>query len=195
MSSKLSRRAVIALLAGAAVTGCSELYPEEEPSRFWAEGRTLFMTGTIFSRTPELLSSALASNPQVTEIAMLEVPGSANDAANLRAARMVRAAGLNTRLLPDSLIASGGTDFFVAGRNRVIAPGAMVGVHSWSTIGGLDGASLPRDAREHQDYLSYFRDMGVPDAFYWFTLQAASSEGMYWMSRSELRSFNIVTRG
>ena len=176
------------------LAACAELHEDEQPTRFWAEGPTIYMTGTIHSRTPSQLAAALRAHPEAREIVMLEVPGSANDDANLRAARLVRGAGLDTRLVAGSLIASGGTDFFLAGVRRTAAPGAQVGVHSWSTLGGDEGAALPVDAHEHDFYLDFYREMGVPEGFYWFTLYAAPPEGMHWLTRGEMARYGVVSR-
>ena len=92
------------------------------------------------------------------------VPGSIDDAANFRLARMVRQAGLATRVPAGGLVASGGVDLFAAGVRRDAQPGACLGVHSWAR-GGFNGTQtandLPRDHRLHQVYLRYYREMGV----------------------------------
>lgn len=36
-------------------------------------------------------------------------------------------------------LASGGVDFFLAGVNRAVEEGGMVGAHSWSQLGSPDG--------------------------------------------------------
>ena len=77
----------------------------------------------------------------------------------LQAARLVRSYGLNTVVLADSLIASGGVDFFLAGVERTIEPGAKLGVHTWGGD-GFSGAELPRDDPEHNCYLAYYSEMG-----------------------------------
>ena len=193
MNARLNRRSFLGISLLPVIAGCGDLVEGEEPSRFEADGPTLYMTGTIYGQTPDILRAALAANPQVREIVMVEVPGSADDAANHRAGRMVRRAGLATRLLPDSLIASGGTDFFLSGRRRIVAPGAQIGVHSWSTLGGLEGAALPDSEPEHRFYLDYYREMGIPETFYWFTLAAAPSHGLHWMTRAEIARFGLAT--
>jgi hypothetical protein len=118
---------------------------------FHVEGNILHMNGDINSDTPDLLIEALESNPHVQEIIMHEVPGSLDDDSNLAAARVVREQGLRTRVLPDSMIASGGVDFFLAGTKRYVAKGAMIGVHSWG-----DGATMEgRNYLEHISITNY----------------------------------------
>ena len=63
---------------------------------------------------------------------MQNVQGSVDDEANIAAARLVRERGLNTLIPGSGMIASGGTDFFLAGVKRTVQPGAKIGVHSWT---------------------------------------------------------------
>ncbi|MFK7744837.1 MAG: alpha/beta hydrolase [Roseobacter sp.] len=165
-----------------------------QSARFDYEDGVLWMNGEIDRSTPRKLSRALQRYPDAQWIALEYVPGSNDDEANLQAARLVRQAGLSTIVLSDSLIASGGTDFFLAGVNRVVRPGACIGVHAWSDDSIATPASqLPRNHPEHSMYLQYYRELGVPDKFYWFTLQAASADGMHYMSQNELNAFGVAT--
>ena len=164
----------------------------DEPARFRAEGEFAVMTGEIDESTPGAVRRLLARYPAVTLIVMAHVPGSDDDEANLEAARLIRAAGIDTYLPADGLVASGGTDFFLAGRTRFAEAGACLGVHSWSDSDGYEGASLPRDHPEHRIFLDYYAAMGVPAAFYWYTLNAAPARGMAWMDREAVDRFGIA---
>ena len=168
----------------------SALRQLEHAATFEVDGDVATMQGTIDGSTPDRVAELIANHPRVRSIVMREVPGSVNDEANLAAARLVRAAGLSTHLLGDSVIASGGTDFFLAGARRTIEPGAQVGVHSW---GGGDEVALdlPRDHDAHRLYLDYYEEMGIPTAFYWFTLQAAPASGIHWMRPEELEAYRF----
>jgi hypothetical protein len=58
-----------------------------------------------------------------------------------------------------------------------VAPGGCLGVHSTeidTEFGPVAAADLPRDDPENAPILSYYRAMGIPEDFYWFTLQAAT---------------------
>ncbi len=163
-------------------------------AEFTVEGPDALMRGVIGPSTPGCVLALLLEHPEVERIVMVEVPGSMDDDSNLRAARMVRRAGLDTHVPADGEVASGGTDFFQAGVRRTKDEGARFGVHSWS---GLDeeGADLPRDDPEHRKYLAYCRDMGIPEDFYWFTLEAAPAEDVHWMTEEELERFGMLTSG
>ena len=166
----------------------------ESAAVFEVAADVAIMTGTIDGTTPDRVASLIAEHPDVRSIVMRDVPGSVNDEANLEAAREVRDAGLSTHLLADSVIASGGTDFFLAGVVRTIEPGARIGVHSWGG-GEWEALDLPRDHEAHRPYLDYYGDMGIPADFYWFTLEAAPADGIHWMTAEELETFGFEAAG
>ena len=162
-------------------------------SKFEADGEKLYMYGEIDRKTPKRLRKALNQNPQIKVIVMECVPGSLDDVANLKAARMVRQKGLNVHLASTGLIASGGTDFFLAGVKRTIGESTYIGVHSWGTEPDEPKAvNFPKDHEEHDKYLDYYQDMGIDEAFYWFTLKSADAEGMHKMTDAEIRKYGLV---
>lgn len=121
-----------------------------EYAKFQVQGDTAVMTGVITTRTVDDVKDLLRDNPGLKTIVMKDVPGSADDLANLEASRLIRKHGLDTHVPSDGMIASGGTDFFCAGVNRTIEEGAEVGVHSWAGDGVEDASILPIDHPEHQ---------------------------------------------
>lgn len=161
-----------------------------------AEGEQLVAQGVIDGSSVSVVRNAIAQNPQAKTLILQNIPGSADDVANLKLARMVRDAGLRTVVPSDGMVASGGTDLFLAGTKRRAAPGACIGVHSWAT-GGITGVQqatdFPRDDPEHQKYLSYYAEMGIPAAFYWYTLEAAPAESIHWMTAAEVNEYRLTT--
>ncbi len=164
-----------------------------EKVKFQVEGNTAIMTGVIDKSAIQSVKALIANNPEVKTIVMKNVPGSMDDESNLVASRLVREAGLNTFVPADGMIASGGTDFFCAGVNRSIEAGAEIGVHSWAGDGVSNANLLPRDNPEHQKYLDYYLEMGIPTDFYWFTIQAAPAESIHNMSTEELIEYKLVS--
>ena len=69
-----------------------------------------------------------------------------------------------------------------------------MGVHSWSGS-GIVATDLPETDPEHDRYLDYFRDIGVDEDFYWFTLDAAPAEEMHWMTAAEADQFDMTSQG
>ena len=163
-----------------------------KPADFRVTGDAAVMTGVIDSDIGARLEALFERHPGLRTIIMQNVEGSVDDTANLAAAKMVRERGLHTLVPADGVVASGGTDFFLAGVTRRVEPGAMIGVHSWSGPAG-EGATVPRDDPEHQKYLRYYLEMGIPVEFYWYTLRVAPSDEMHWMSKDEQRRYRIAT--
>ncbi|WP_170419028.1 alpha/beta hydrolase [Ruegeria atlantica] len=169
---------------------CAEQY---DPVSFVAQGDEIIVSGAIDHTTLSAFEEITAANPGIKTLVLQNIEGSVDDDANVVFSRVVRAEGFDTVVPSDGLVASGGTDLFLAGNRRTLEPGACVGVHSWGG-GGYVAANLPEDHPEHDRYLNYFEDIGVDPAFYWFTLDAAPEDGMHWMSAEEANRFNLATR-
>jgi hypothetical protein len=163
-----------------------------ETTEFKVENDVAYMNGEINSKTLEQFESMMAANPGITTIVECSVPGSLDDDTMIPLSYRVRELGLNTHLTATSEIASGGVDFFLAGVNRTMVPGAQVGVHSWSD-GTRDAIDYPRDAPEHEANRAYIEQMLGDDGFYWFTIQAAPAADIHWMTPSEISQYGLLT--
>lgn len=153
----------------------------------------LEMTGLINSKTFKQIKAEIKKNPQVSTIVMLDVPGSLDDETNFKMCNWVRSQGLTTLLLKDSHVASGGTDFFLAGKKRVLEKGARVGVHSWRDTLGKEAKDIPKTDQAHEMNRKYIEDMLGQDDFYWYTIYAASADDIYYMSLEEMNTYHIYT--
>ena len=165
---------------------------ELDGATFEVDGHVARMRGVIGATTPARVLEMLVLHPGVETLVLVDVPGSMDDIAMLRAARYVRRAGLGTHVPEDGEVASGGTDFFLSGVRRSAGEGARFGIHSWAG-GPVAPLDLPRDHEEHDKYLDYYAEMGIPSAFYWRTLEAAPAEDIHWMTPDELASFEFIT--
>jgi hypothetical protein len=113
-----------------------------------------------------------------------------------RTGRILREAGLDTRVLANSDIALGGVDLFCAGVDRIITKGAKLGVHSWGG-NGFSAHELPKNHPAHQYQLAYFGKMlGVKlgSKFYFYTLSAAPAAEIHYMSPQEQKRWNVGTK-
>ena len=170
----------------------SYMKADNTPVKFTVKGETAYMTGVITASTPATVLQLLFEHPEVTTIEMLTVPGSIDDVANLRASLYVHKFGLNTKLNANSSVASGGTDFFLAGRQRIVEKGAKIGVHSWGG-GNVAATDVPKDDPAHEKYLNYYKIVGIPQAFYWYTLEAAPASDIHIMTEDEIKKYKIRT--
>lgn len=167
-----------------------------EAATFEVEGASAFMYGVIDHTTPEVVQVLFDEHPEVTRIVMVDVPGSDDDPANLAASRLVREQGITTVVPTNGVIASGGVDFFTAGAHRIVEPCGKLGVHSWDEDGPdggiILGNEVSRDHELHEMFLEFYREMGIPEDFYWFTLEAAPPQRIHWMSDEEIVFYGLV---
>lgn len=164
-----------------------------ETTEFVVSGDKVYMNGEINSKTPKQLKEVINNNPEVKTIVMLEVPGSLDDEANIPMAEWVREKGLNTYITENSLIASGGVDFFLAGNKRSMEKGAKLGVHSWKDSSGVEAKDLPKEHIDHEMNRKYIENMLGKDDFYWYTIYAAPANDIYYMNMEEIEKYNILT--
>ncbi|MEM9577484.1 MAG: alpha/beta hydrolase [Pseudomonadota bacterium] len=184
---KLSK--YIALVCFVGLAGCAADY---RPLQLERSGNAVILRGEIDGRSQQLLESFLSQNEDITTLVLQNIGGSVDDEANLQFGRAVRSLGLNTRVPANGMVASGGTDLFLAGVERRLDPGACVGVHEWATYAST-ASDLSRDDPVHDEYLVYYDDIGIDRAFYWFTLEAAPAESMYWMTAQDAERFGLST--
>lgn len=164
-----------------------------DPLTFTPDGDRLIADGVIDGRALEDFRIALQENPDVQTLVLRHVPGSADDYANLQLGRIVNAMGLETVVPDGGLVASGGTDLFLAGTTRRIEGDACVGVHAWADTDYGSARNAPEDAPVHRTYLRYYEDIDIAPAFYWYTLEAADAQEMHWMSPAEQERFKMAT--
>lgn len=169
----------------------------DDPVEFTVDGATATMVGNIGDDIVHRVCDLVGSNPDLEWVEVLDVPGSSTlGNETLEAGLALRAAGLATVVPADGQVESGGVDLFLAGTTRVVDDGGCLGVHS-TEIDGPDGpvaaADLPPGDPEHEPFLEYFRAVGVPEDFYWFTLEAAPPGGIHYVTPAEIERFGLVT--
>ena len=192
------RKYFLLLTSSMSLLSCSLSYNpydgEYEAVQFVIKGQCAEMSGAIDNSILEKLEN-LTENHQVKTIVMIDVPGSLDDEANLEASEYIRSQGFNTHLPAHGVISSGGTDFFLAGVQRSIEKGAKVGVHSWAAQDDdgnwIIAQDIPKDDESHQMFLDYYKKIGISEDFYWFTLDNAIADDMYWMSWEEMQKYSI----
>jgi len=186
------RGAILGLLLFA-LGACAIAQNAVDRASFEVQGAQLLIGGEITSRTPATFRRLLAEHPQLRTVVFTHMPGSLDDEAVIAMGYDLRDRGLNTHLTAQSEIYSGAVDLFLAGRNRSMQNGAVIGVHSWADGFG-EGAQYPRDAPEHRSIIRYTQDMLGSADFYWFTLQAAPSDGIHEMTRAEIARYGVLTQ-
>ncbi len=158
----------------------------------------LHIDGLINNRTPKQIRSVFAGHPQIDTIVMKNVPGSIDDEANLEILSWLAKKQLTTVLTSDSMVASGGTDFFLVGDTRIVEDGAEIGVHSWGDdLSGDTATDFPVGHELHLPYIEFYMQIGFSrrqaEDFYYFTINAAPSDDIHWMTPDEIRKYGIET--
>lgn len=164
-------------------------------SKFEVKDDKAYMSGIISEDTIRQVKELTEYYPEAKTIVMTNVEGSIDDTSNLIASRLIRKAGLNTFIAADGMIASGGTDFFCAGIKRTVIEGAKIGVHSWGGDDISNAALLPKDDKSHQPYIEYYKEMKLPqpEGFYFFTIESADADNIYYMTTDEIKRYGIAT--
>ncbi|QUL37965.1 hypothetical protein [Erythrobacter sp. JK5] len=186
-------RHALALLPVAALLTASASQDELEPFELTPQDGYFVAEGTLVPETGAHIDRVRRDHPAIRVLVMEFVPGSDDDNEYLGTAWKLHRDGFTTVVPGDGLVASGGTDFFLAGRHRIIEPGACIGVHSWEDAGppAYQATDVPRDHEDHEDFLDYFKAIGISPEFYWFTIAAAPADRMHWMSPAEINRFQM----
>lgn len=162
---------------------------------FTPSGDALIVNGETQTDTLAKFKVALDRYPDTRTIILNIVPGSDDDDVNLKLARVIRKKNLSTHLTKDSVIESGGIELFMGGVERTMERGARVGVHSWiDEDDGYEAHELPKDHADHKPYIKTYQKLGIHKSFYWFVVNAAPSNGMYFMTEEELERFKLLTK-
>lgn len=153
------------------------------------DARRASLVGVTNQATPRQFAEMLRAFPQIAEIDMVDCPGTEDDHANLRLGRMIRAAGIATRVPANGSVRSGAVELFVAGARRTVEPGAAFAVHAWLDDTGNEAGDYALADPENAKYLAYYREMGMSqieaEAFYAMTNSAPHASAR-WLNASQI---------
>lgn len=151
--------------------------------------RTAALVDITRASAPQAFAAMLKAYPDIAVLEFVEAPGTYDDRANLQLGRMIRAAGLTTRVGESGSIRSGAVELFLAGTSREIAPGAEFAVHGWLDDWGRGAEDYPSDAPEHRRYLDYYAEMGMEEgaaqSFYAMT-NSVPFDDARWLTGGEM---------
>lgn len=165
-------------------------------------GNYLYLLGTFDSGTAKSAIRLLNAHPEIHTLVFTANGGSVDDEGTLNLGRELRKRGINTHLIQDGVLASGGLSLFLAGERRSHDGPALIGVHAWQNCrsdddGNADG-QICRDATEfppedpaHALHADYTREMLGSQALYDFAISAAPSSSIHWMTPSEINRYGI----
>jgi len=180
------------LLACLTATAACADAQDYTPLEFSVVGDRVTAIGVIDGTSLDTFLDAMDDHPEIRTLVLKNIGGSADDEANVAFSRVINEMGITTLVPSDGLVASGGTDLFLAGTTRILEPGACVGVHSWAAD-DFTATDVPRKSSEHDRYLDFYNDIDIDPAFYWFTIEAAPAEEMHWMTSAEVDQYRVAT--
>jgi hypothetical protein len=161
---------------------------------FEVDKNTAYISGILNSNLVSQLSDFIKQNPNVTDLVLVDIPGSVDQHATMEGARLIRRLGLNTHIAQTGYVLSGGVDLFLGGVERTIGAGAGVGVHAWSDGSRMKAANVNVADSIHAAYVNFYLEMGVPERFYWFSLDAAPADRVYFLSPEETYDYQLATQ-
>ncbi len=153
-----------------------------------------FLSGVLDSNLVTTLKDFIRQNPHVTDLVLVDIPGSIDQQATMDGARLIRQLGLNTHIAHTGYVLSGGVDLFLGGVERTIGAGAGVGIHAWTDGSGVKASELNMADPIHATYVNFYLEMGIPESFYWFSLSAAPASRIYFLSPEEVYDFQMATQ-
>lgn len=159
----------------------------------YVQHNTAYLSGVLEADLPIRLADMIRKHPNVTDIVLVDVPGTDDQQATMEGARLIRRLGLNTHIAETGYVLSGGVDLFLGGVQRTIGAGAGVGVHAWSDNIGTRASKLNKRNPVHATYVNFYLEMGIPERFYWFSIEAAPANRVYFLSSEEMYDYQLVT--
>lgn len=160
------------------------------------DNSTVEMNGEVTSSSLSDFNQLEQAFPNIKTINIKNCDGSSDDVVNLQLSQKVHQKGINTHLMNNGLIASGGTDFFLAGVKRTKGSNTKIGVHSWAGDNEV-ATDFPVGHANHLPYINYYVSVGftqqLAEDFYYFTINAAEAESMHWMTETEINQYGLIT--
>ncbi len=156
----------------------------------------ILLDGVINSSAFKKFKEITKKYPKIKMLKINICEGSMNDKINLKLAKYINENEFETHLLDNGLIASGGTDLFLAGKRRTIGTNTRIGVHSWEGI-GMKATDFSTGHKYHKPYIEYYQSIGFTikeaENFYYFTINAAPPEEVHFMNDNEIYKYKIIT--
>lgn len=164
-------------------------------SKLEIKGNEAFLSGELGGRTYRQIKNMIADHPDVRTITLTEIEGSADDEINIHTGRLIREAGLTTKITKDSKVHSGGVDLFCAGLKRIIESGAVLETQSRKNkfIGDV---AFPKDHPAHQHQLAYFEEMlgkKTGSEFYFFSIRPSLAKYVPTLTAEQIKKWNLAT--
>lgn len=152
--------------------------------------------GTIDSEAEADLSEMLGFYNTVEEIRFENATGASSASSAFAMAELISANNLTTSIVENGEISQFATYVFLGGTSRSLGDNAKIGVNSWQTNNGIEASTLSEDNNVHDPFISFLMNNGYSEddaqEFYFFTLNAASSSEVHYLSKEEINNFRLI---
>jgi len=159
--------------------------------------RSATLDGTIDSNSFSQFNQMLNEHPDIEIILFDEAPGSVDDDVNVQIGRRISDLRLDTHIIDNGIIASGALNLFLAGRERTRGFNTSIGVQAWADSDGNEASDFPENSSVHNFYINYYLNIGLrsqlANDFYFFTINAADSNNLYFMDENEIEFYEIFS--
>lgn len=193
---------LVVLIMNFFISSCGSLMNDEireleDKEIFSVSGnqKTFVLNGVVNSSALDQFKDLVAKYPQIKQIDIVNCEGSINDRINLKLSQYIHENNFNIHLLKDGIIASGGTDLFLAGHKRTKEQNTKIGVHSWAG-NNTTATDFPKGHKHHLPYINYYVSVGFTqeeaEDFYYFTINSASANDIHWMTSEEITTYHIL---
>lgn len=162
-----------------------------------SNGTTMEMNGEITSSSLSDFNALYARYPNTNLLSIKNCDGSSDDDTNYLLMKHVYDLNFNTHLQDNGIIASGGTDLFLSGRQRSIGVNTKIGVHAWSDEDNNSATDYPVGHAVHTPYINSYVSIGLTqseaETLYYFIINAAAADAIHWMTADELQTYRFLT--
>lgn len=161
------------------------------PFRVLGEGKVA-LVGLIDGRSPVQFAQLLRDHPDIGMLEMVEAPGTVDDNANFRLARMLRNHAIVTYVPAHGSVRSGAVELFLAGARRIAHRDAEFAVHSWMDIYGREAGDFAASDPVNRAYIDFYVEMGIgereAERFYAMTNSVPHYDAL-WLDAGDLARY------
>jgi len=177
-------------------SGCAEDSDTPNPFTILSDGTTIEMEGEIGSSSLDDFNAIIDQYPDVNLVHIVDCDGSVDDEICFLLMKRVHDLGINTHILDNGWVASGGSDLFFSGIHRTKGANTKIGVHAWSE-GSNEAVDYPVGHANHLPYIAAYVSIGFTqekaEALYYFIINAASADDIHWMTDAEIEAYSILS--
>lgn len=194
MNKSLSLHTALIIVLTLSLSSCEGLklaFQKKKPARYEVIGNKAYLKGTLGQKGYKNTKKMLEKNPQVAYIVMQDITGSVNEYYNQQTCVLIKEKGIQTIAMPGAKIEGGGVDFLISGKDPIVSDSSYLGVTSWNK-GSKEASELSKDHKDHKFYTDFYDSIDIDKSFYWYRINKANSDELYWMTYDEIKEQNLA---